>query len=82
MASLCTRRNPPFSGKDKLVGALTKGNSIPTVFRASTLALVQAPAPTLTSASAPASAPGPLRRYIDKELQRATKLALELFIKG
>ena len=32
--------------------------------------------------SAPASAPGLPGRYTDKDLQGATKLALELFVKG
>ena len=35
-----------------------------------------------TFASAPASVPGPLKRYMDEDLQRTTKLALELFVKG
>ena len=48
----------------------------PTPALAQTLALAQAPAPV--SASAPSS-PG---RYTDKDLQKATKLALELFVKG
>ena len=37
-------------------------------------------APTL--APAPASVPGPLGRYTNKDLQRATKLALESFVIG
>ena len=35
-----------------------------------------------TSAPAPASVPGPPGRYTDEDLQRATKLALESFVKG
>ena len=31
---------------------------------------------------APASAPDPPRRYKDKDLQRVTKLALKIFVKG
>ena len=74
MAGPRTRRNAG--------GAPTNGSSTseptPTVSRAPTPALAQAPAPT----TAPASAPGPPGRYTDKDLQRATKLALESFVKG
>ena len=35
-----------------------------------------------TFTPAPTSAPGPPGRYIDKDLQKTTKLALELFVKG
>ena len=35
-----------------------------------------------TPASATASVPGPPGRYTDEDLQRTTKLALELFVKG
>ena len=41
---------------------------------------VQAPTPTPTSASD--SVLGPSGRYTDKDLQRSTKLTLELFVKG
>ena len=68
MIGLRTRCNPPFGDKNKLAEALTKGNS--------TLAVFRAFSPT------PASAPGLLWRYRDKDLQRATKLALKLFVKG
>ena len=77
MAGLYTRCNPPLGGKNELAGAPTKGNSTPAVFRAPTPALAQAPAPIL----ALASTPDPQGRYTDKDLQRATKLALELFVK-
>ena len=50
----------------------------PAVSRVSTPAPAQAPAFT----SAPASVPGPPGRYTDEDLQKATKLALELFVKG
>ena len=40
------------------------------------------PAVSRAPTSAPASALGPPGRYTDKNLQRTTKLALELFIKG
>ena len=47
-------------------------------------ALTLTPTQTLvpTLAFAFASILGPLRRYRDKNLQKATKLALELFVKG
>ena len=50
----------------------------PTPAPAQTPVPAQAPAPT----PAPASVPGPPGRYTDEDLQRATKLALELFVKG
>ena len=78
MAGPRTRRYPPLSGKDELGEAPTKGNSTFAVSRTPTPALAQALAPT----SAPASAPSPPERYTDEDLQRATKLALELFVKG
>ena len=78
MAGLRTRRNPPLGGKNEFAGAPNKRNSTPVVFCAPIPAPAQAPAST----SAPASAPGLLGRYMDKNLQRATKLALELFVKG
>ena len=78
MAGLRTRRNLLLSGKNKLAGAPTKGNSTPSpspvVSQAQTPAPAQAPAPT--------PAPGPPGRYTDEDLQRATKLALKLFVKG
>ena len=40
------------------------------------------PAVSHAPTSAPASVPGPPRRYTDEDLQRATKLALESFVKG
>ena len=80
MAGPCTRRNPPFGGEDELAEAPTEGNSTPAISRAPTPAPAQALAPT--SAPTPASVPGPPGRYTDKNLQRTTKLALELFVKG
>ena len=44
--------------------------------------LVPMPAVFCALTSAPASAPGLPERYTDEDLQRATKLALELFVKG
>ena len=75
MASLRTYRNPFFCGKDKLAKAPTKEDSILAISHAPILALAQA------FASAPASTLGPPERYIDKDLQKATKLALKLFVK-
>ena len=64
----------------------------PTIAPAQTLAPTEASAPTQapipTSASAPTPAPapafvpGPPGRYMNKRLQKTTKLALELFLKG
>ena len=73
--SLC--RNFPLSGEDELVRAPprapTKGNNTPT--SSSAVSRAQTPAPT----SAPT--PAPFRGiYTDMDLQRATKLARELFI--
>ena len=82
MAGPRIRRNPLLGGEDELAGAPTKGNSIPAVSCASTPAPAQAPAPISAPAFAPASAPSPPERYTDEDLQRATKLALKLFVKG
>ena len=80
MAGPRTRRNPPLGGEDELAGAPTEGNSTPSP----SPVVSQAPAPAQASAPtlAPASAPGPPGRYTDEDLQRATKLALESFVKG
>ena len=78
MAGPRTYCNLLFSGKDKLTGALTKGNSTSAVSCAPTFALAQTHASTPT----PASTPGLLGRYTDKDLQKAIKLAIELFVKG
>ena len=63
-------------------GAPTNGSgtSEPTfaVFCVPTPTPTQAPTPT----PAPASALGSPKRYMDKDLQRTTKLVLELFVKG
>ena len=78
MAGLPTCRNPSIGGKNELAGALIKGNSIS--------AVSYAPTPTPTEAPfltpAPVSAPGLPARYTDKDLQRASKWALESFVKG
>ena len=68
------------------------GTPVPTpaVSRAPTPAPAQSPVPIKASAPAqtfaftpaPASVPGPPGRYTDENLQKATKLALELFVKG
>ena len=51
---------------------------VPTPMSAQTPASTQIPAPT----PAPASVSGPPGRYTDEDLQKATKLALKLFVKG
>ena len=76
MTGLYTRRNPLLGGKNKLAEAPTEGNSTLAVSCALIPAPTQAPALTL------ASGPGPPGRYTDKDLQRVTKLALKLFVKG
>ena len=65
---------------------------IPAVFCAPTAAPAETPVPAETPAPAQAQAPtptsacasvsGPPERYTDEDLQRATKLALESFVKG
>ena len=40
------------------------------------------PTPAVSRTPAPASVPGPPGRYTDEDLQRATKLAIESFVKG
>ena len=56
----------------------------PTAAPAQTLVPAEAPTSAQAPAStpAPASVPGPPGRYTDEDLQRATKLVLESFIKG
>ena len=66
MAGLHTRRNAGGAPTDD------SGTPVPTP------AVSRAPTP----APAPASASGPPGRYTDEDLQRTTKLALELFVKG
>ena len=68
-----TRCNPSTGSKDELVSGAPIDNSgtpkpTPTVFYPLTLA--------------PASASDPPGRYTNKDLQKATKLALKLFVKG
>ena len=76
MAGSYTRRNAG--------GTFTNDSSTlkPTsaVFCTSTSALARVLIPTL--ASTPTSVPGLLERYKHKNLQRATKLTLESFVKG
>ena len=72
-------RNLPPGGKNKLAGgppeAPTKGSNTPTpslpISQAQTLADVSAPTPTPSGGI-----------YIDVDLQKAIKLALELFVQG
>ena len=80
MAASSIRRSPwnnsPPTGEDELAAgaprAPTDGSGTPSptpaAFRAST------PAPALT--------PGPLGMYTDVDLQKASRLALDLFVKG
>ena len=56
--------------------------STPAIICALTPAPAQTHAPAQALAPAPTSVPGPSGRYMDEELQRATKLAIELFVKG
>ena len=74
MAGPRIRRNLFLGGKNKLARAFIKENSILAVFCSSTPAPAQALALTLAA--------GLLGRYTNKDLQRATKLALELFVKS
>ena len=64
----------------KVGGAPTNNNGTskptPAIFCASTLTPAQVSVPT------PTLALDLLGRYMDKNLQKATKLALELFVKG
>ena len=73
MAGPRTRRNPPPAGEDGLAGgAPSEGSGTPT----------PTPAASRVPTPAPASAPGPPGKYTDEDLQRATKLALESFVRG
>ena len=73
------RRNPHLGGEDELTGsppgAPTKGSNTPTLFPP--VSWVQTPVDTLAPTPAP-----PRGMYTNVDLQRATKLALELFIQG
>ena len=70
MAGPCTRRN----ASGALINDSDTPKPIPTVSCTSIFTLAQA------FFSAPASTPGLLRRYIDENLQKATKLALKSFV--
>ena len=75
MAGPRTWRNAPPAGNDELAGrAPSKGSGIPTPTPAASRAPIPAPAS--------ASALGPPGKYTDEDLQRATKLVLELFLLG
>ena len=76
-------------GKDKLAGKTFTNDSgtlkpTPAVSHTPIPALAQilAPAQALAPTPATASTSGPPARYIDKDLNGTTKLALELFVKG
>ena len=95
MAGLYTYHNPLFSGKDKLAEAFIKRNSTPSPFSIVFCTFISAPpqtpvlaealmlaqASTLTLAFIPVFIPDLLERYTNKDLQRTTKLVLELFVK-
>ena len=72
-----SRRNPPPGGEDELAEGppetLNKGSNTPTP----SLLLSRVQTPADVSAPTPAS---PRDMYTDTNLQRATKLGLELFI--
>ena len=75
MAGPRTRHNPTPVGEDELAGGVsTEGSNTFT----SSPAQTPAPAP----AQAPAPSPGPPGMYINVDLQRTTRLVLELFVKG
>lgn len=75
MASPCICRNLHLAGKDQFTEQVfIDGSDIPVIF------YVFIPIPP--QAPTPASAPGSLGRYTDENLQKATKLALKLFVKG
>ena len=79
MARPCTRRNTGGAsindnGTSKPTPAVSRAS---TPAPAQTPATAQAPAPTLALASVPV----PLERYTDKDLQKAIKLRLKLFVK-
>ena len=80
MAGPRTCRNPPFAGKRELAGqAAIKGSGNPSPPLASSCVPTPAPA---QAEEAPVPAPGRPGKYTDKDLQRNTKLALELFVKA
>ena len=77
MACPRTRCNPPPAGKDELARrTLFEGSGIPTP----TPAASRAPTPAHTQDPIPV--PGLPDMYTNIDLQRATSLALELFVKG
>ena len=82
MAGLYIRRNPLFGGKNELAKALSKKNSTLSHFLIISWAQTLDPAWLVTSRPALAFALSSLKRYINKNLQRTIKLALELFVKG
>ena len=75
MAGPRTWRNLPPASKDELAErAFSEGSDTSTSPSAASRASILAPAS--------ASAPGPPGKYMDEDLRRATKLALELFVRG
>ena len=72
-------RNPPPAGEDELVRATseapTNDNGTPSHTSAVSYVSTPAPAPPLAPAK-------PVAKNTNANLQRATKLALELFVQG
>lgn len=83
MAGLYIYYNLVFIGKDELVGKVFTKNSntlilSPNIFQAQIFAPTQASAPT----QAPAPTSGLPNMCTNVDLQKTTRLALELFFKG
>lgn len=79
MAGLYICRNSFPASKNKLAGrASTDSSSILVV----SYTLTPTPSLVFAFVPAPVFALSPLSRYTDKNLQKTTKLALELFVKG
>lgn len=80
MAELRSRRRPranlPPTGKDEIAGA------VPKAFIDDNKTLTMSRAPTFAPAPAVTPAPEAMARYTNEDLQRATQLALNLFVQG
>lgn len=86
MAGPCTCHNsPPTSDNELAINALkapTKSSGTPTPTRAVSCVPTLAPAQVFAPAQALAPVPDPPGSYTDEDLQRATKLAVNLYNKG